>query len=437
MRKVALSFILALSLAGSALSQPMGSVQGIVLLVNGTPAAGAQVWLSGVGGSGYMPHHHFRSLTDPNGHFGFPSVPPGPYNISAAARMEHGHSSEIIEVLMGQTTNITLTLRDGDSTGHHDSLAIVILVGTAVVIHPDTAHPLRTFYLLDVDQDLTPDYRLSFGPPWYNPPSGAQRPVNGDIITIVGGLLTYGDPPLIVVFSINGLPWREAHRGEHGGDCGNVPFIYNGCDGFTATSDPEHHSEPELVELRGTVEIPTCLPPPVNPPGVFQFRVERSEDIVFINCGVDYTGIPGDGWQMVYVVGGLIPAHHDSDPWIVVYEINGEFIREPGDTTNLANPTAIDDPILPTIPVSYITASNYPNPFNPETTIRYSIPVSGDVELKVFDIAGREISTLVNGHQTAGTHTAIWTGDRMPSGIYLFRIGFNDATVVGRMVLLK
>ena len=65
---------------------------------------------------------------------------------------------------------------------------------------------------------------------------------------------------------------------------------------------------------------------------------------------------------------------------------------------------------------------NYPNPFNPTTRIDYSIPVSGQVNLTVFDINGRQVLSLVDGYQTAGTFSTLWNGcDKngrvVPSGV--------------------
>jgi hypothetical protein len=82
-------------------------------------------------------------------------------------------------------------------------------------------------------------------------------------------------------------------------------------------------------------------------------------------------------------------------------------------------------------------AQNYPNPFNPVTTISYSLPVSGDVQLKVFDITGREVATLVNTRQNAGSYAVAWDGSASASGIYLYRVSVGGLSYAGRMVLMK
>jgi len=436
MKPIALVIFVALLLPLSVLGQPLtGQVQGTVQLPTGLPAVGADVWLSGVGdGIGHPHHPHFRAMTGPAGLFGFPWVPPGVYTVAAAQPMG-GHASSLIEVLARQTTNVSLTLHRCDSVFTPDSMTSVELVGTAIVVQSQPPRQ-RTFYFLDVNNDTVPDYRLAFGPPWYEPPSGAVRPQNGDEIMIVGGFLTYGDPPMVIVFQINGLPWRDPRAGGHGGHGGNAPYSYMECGGHTASSNAVAQASPLLFEARGMVLIPTCLPPPVNPPGVFLFHPEMSDHNVYVNLGTDWEGIPG-GFEPVDLVGGLVPGTPGMEPWVIVYEVNGEFVREPGDTTDLVPLGSAVEDELPTVPVSHLTATNYPNPFNPATTIEYSIPVAGSVALRVFDITGREMSTLVNGYHRAGTYRVAWDGSAASSGIYLYRVSAGGMSYAGRMVLLK
>jgi glycosidase len=83
------------------------------------------------------------------------------------------------------------------------------------------------------------------------------------------------------------------------------------------------------------------------------------------------------------------------------------------------------------IPVDYNLFQNYPNPFNPSTTIRYSIVEPGNVSIKIYDILGREIKTLVNEVKIAGTYSSTWNGDnnfgnKVSSGIYLYRMEAVD-----------
>ncbi|MCX6162480.1 MAG: T9SS type A sorting domain-containing protein [Ignavibacteriae bacterium] len=86
---------------------------------------------------------------------------------------------------------------------------------------------------------------------------------------------------------------------------------------------------------------------------------------------------------------------------------------------------------------SYFDAKNYPNPFNPSTTISYTLKESSYVKLSVYDRLGREVKTLVEDQQNAGTHTVEFNGSSLPSGIYFFRIKTNERTEVKKMILAK
>ena len=89
------------------------------------------------------------------------------------------------------------------------------------------------------------------------------------------------------------------------------------------------------------------------------------------------------------------------------------------------------------IPSEYILYPNFPNPFNPSTQMAYALPKTGKVSLKVFNLLGEEVATLVQGMQSAGTHTALFDGSGLPSGIYLCRLESEDFIQTKKMVLLK
>ena len=69
----------------------------------------------------------------------------------------------------------------------------------------------------------------------------------------------------------------------------------------------------------------------------------------------------------------------------------------------------------------YALEKNYPNPFNPSTTIRYQIPNTGYITLKVYDMLGREVATLVDGVKESGSYTAVFNAENLASGVYFAR----------------
>ena len=93
-------------------------------------------------------------------------------------------------------------------------------------------------------------------------------------------------------------------------------------------------------------------------------------------------------------------------------------------------------------PQGYALYSNIPNPFNPETTIRFDIPVAGNIRLEVLDILGRRIRLLIEGGISAGTHQVLWdgrddSGQSVSSGVYLYRLQAGEYHAVKRMLLVR
>ncbi len=89
------------------------------------------------------------------------------------------------------------------------------------------------------------------------------------------------------------------------------------------------------------------------------------------------------------------------------------------------------------LPTDLSLSQNYPNPFNPSTMISYQLPVSGEVSLKIFDMLGREVATLVNGRQSAGKQEVRFDAAGLSSGIYLYRLNAGGEVLTRKMLLVK
>ncbi|RKY58279.1 MAG: hypothetical protein DRP96_08705, partial [Candidatus Neomarinimicrobiota bacterium] len=94
------------------------------------------------------------------------------------------------------------------------------------------------------------------------------------------------------------------------------------------------------------------------------------------------------------------------------------------------------------IPKEYSLHQNYPNPFNPNTTLRYELPQAGKVELRIFDLQGRQVNQLVSENQPPGKYSVIWNGcdsrgNQVPSGIYLFQLKCGSFSKTRKAVLMK
>ncbi len=86
---------------------------------------------------------------------------------------------------------------------------------------------------------------------------------------------------------------------------------------------------------------------------------------------------------------------------------------------------------------NYILHQNYPNPFNPTTTIKYSIPKLSFITLKVYDVLGSEVATLVNEEKPVGTYELSWNAANLASGVYFYQLKAGSYVETKKMILLK
>lgn len=96
-----------------------------------------------------------------------------------------------------------------------------------------------------------------------------------------------------------------------------------------------------------------------------------------------------------------------------------------------------DVKVQETLPTNYALMQNFPNPFNPSTVIKYSIPEAGIVSLKVFDILGNEVATLVNQNKQAGTYSVKFDASNLSSGIYLYQLKTGKIVMTKKLMLVK
>lgn len=107
------------------------------------------------------------------------------------------------------------------------------------------------------------------------------------------------------------------------------------------------------------------------------------------------------------------------------------------------NPQLVHSGIFVSVEENIIATSvfeleqNYPNPFNPLTILNYQLPIENYVSLKVYDVLGREVVTLVNEIKQPGNYNVIWDASKMNSGVYYYRLSAGNSTEVKKMLLLK
>jgi hypothetical protein len=152
------------------------------------------------------------------------------------------------------------------------------------------------------------------------------------------------------------------------------------------------------------------------------------------------------------------------DAGYLVFEVNaedlklgqykGKLVLSAEDSTGFITPmgipvilsvdtlTGIEDPELAQLPAQFRLYQNYPNPFNQSTRIGYTLKISGPVSLKVFNLLGEEVATLVNAIQSAGSYQVTWDGrnnrgEAVASGIYFYQLSLGNATQTRKLTLLK
>ncbi len=118
----------------------------------------------------------------------------------------------------------------------------------------------------------------------------------------------------------------------------------------------------------------------------------------------------------------------------IVHVENGTVAGE-GQFPECDNSTAVGDPIES--PSAFWLSQNYPNPWNPQTTIRYGLPTAETVTLTVYDGAGREVATLVNAHQHSGEHAVVFRADGLASGVYYYTLRAGSFVETRKFVLVR
>ena len=417
-----------------------GSVSGVVHDSLGNAVADAMINLmGGDGGDGGDPMHHhhgggmgmsYSTHSGTDGTFSIANVAAGNY-FAMASKMMVGHADTSIVVADSQNTVVNFVLtnmggHDGGGGMHGDTLEIVNLTGWAIVVQDS----LRTHYFLDVNGDDTADFKLLFGPPWYDPGNGAHRPANGDSISISGGLMGYATPQGVVVYSINGLFWRQPGHG-HGGHGG-----HGGGGGYP------HPDSLVRIEATGRTIINDG---PMMEMYFLDTNYNDTADYVLNFGPPDYN--PGNGavrpnaGDTISIVGGLMQGNMGHMNMIIVYEINGQvWWRDPGDTLGLwPQITGIGGTPSQQLPNRFLVAGSYPNPFNASTIISFDLKQSENVKLTVYDLLGRQVVVLANGVYPAGKNDVTFDSNKYANGstIYFYRIDAGSAVATGKMILLK
>jgi hypothetical protein len=122
--------------------------------------------------------------------------------------------------------------------------------------------------------------------------------------------------------------------------------------------------------------------------------------------------------------------------------VTGSYINNPPGSTAMytlrySNELIGIRPVSGEVPVSFSLHQNFPNPFNPSTTIRFDVPKTSLVKITIFDAAGRELEVLANEELAAGKYAADWDASKYSSGVYFFNFSADGFSETKKMVLAK
>jgi hypothetical protein len=146
---------------------------------------------------------------------------------------------------------------------------------------------------------------------------------------------------------------------------------------------------------------------------------------------------PGSGydwWSYVDSMGYGIMEESSFYNYYPVYTIGA---RINGVEYGSVFPVAVHDKDFLSPPTHFILYQNYPNPFNPVTTISFSLPIKSFVSLKIFDIMGRKVATIVSEELSAGTYSRQWNASNMSSGIYFYQLQAGSFIQTKKLILLR
>lgn len=360
-----------------------------------------------------------------------------------------------------------------------DSLKVVTLTGTVLI---DTTY-YYIHYFLDVDGDKTPDYNLCFGPPWYEPESGAVRPEAGATVTIEGALKGDGGLLCLIVLKIDGLVWRELQGpapwsgGWIGKDQKRQKRIHCPVDSSSWVDIPPGawqgggHQGPQFPDSIYCEFMKVWRDSlPDRPDSVmagWHFHFSNPAGNRVNGKGVPVRFIKRLRMQLRFAEGdsgGIALGKSNTnavqlkywddnlDQWLPVtnasYDLsNGTVIFETESihpyyaVVSIQSTTSAPE-FETTVLASFVLQQNYPNPFNPTTTIGYQIQSAGMVKLTIFNVLGKEVRQMVSDYQAAGKYQVVWDGRDnagliVPTGTYFYKLQFGGQTQIRPMSLVK
>jgi len=173
----------------------------------------------------------------------------------------------------------------------------------------------------------------------------------------------------------------------------------------------------------------------------FQFELNGAEGIQVQSVKAGWIHQVNQAGSRVFVATAGSTPSRDGLPVRIVIDNNGDVTL----SNLVVNESSVPGSLAlkgTALPMQYELSNNYPNPFNPETHISFSLPTAGEVRLSVYNVLGQQVKTLAAGTFEAGRHEVVWdgtdeAGDHVTSGIYLYRLEAGNFLETKKMMLLK
>jgi len=308
-------------------------------------------------------------------------------------------------------------------------------------------------FTISVDDSVSAgEYRLLVRYQWFN------APVNGSLVysdTLTINLTVYLYDPPVADFEADSTEITEGDAvtftNASTGTITDVEWAF----GDASTSTLENPTHIYEQPGRYTVQLTT------NGPAGTDTKIKN--DYITVNYRepvADFTATPASGIvplvvqfsdQSTGTIENRLWTFGDGDTSSVenpehVYETPGTYtveltVSNPAGTHSTSDSIVVQFPTgiaqNESIPADYELYPNFPNPFNPSTTIACALPRASHITLSVFDVSGRTIATLVQGQLNAGHHTITWNAAAHPSGTYFIKLAADEATRIQKCLLVR
>ncbi len=272
-------------------------------------------------------------------------------------------------------------------------------------------------------------YMQSTNQPWsgiwvVGPDSVMKTVLNGDSVVVKGTLTEFNG--ITEIFNVNNL--RIVSRGNP------LPaaVVLKTSQFGPSVANGNLGAEPyEGMLVRVDSVTVTSIDPVFQDPYQYEVSNSTAPMLVTRDGRNNYSNIETDSGSTILRIGNKLKSitgiiHYFNNRYKLVPRSNSDF-------GGFISSVSRED----LIPESYSLYQNYPNPFNPATTIKYAIPADQFVTLKVYNVIGQEVATLVNSIQSAGTYSAQFDAAKLATGIYVYRLTAGNFVQTKKMLLVK